>query len=224
MIEYETYNEKVNGDDLKLTIYYDEYADDPREWDNLTTMVCWHSRYNLGDKHDFSTMSDFIDYLIDTCEASDDEKRKLHKLNNFRTIKALNIILKKLIDFGTYCKKLYLYDHSGITISTGDFGDVWDSGMVGFVYITQKTIENETGYPKEEWKETASRFIDGEVKTYDDFLTGEVFGYTLEKITYCETCGDEHLEEVDACCGFYGTDFKENGLLDNIPKEFYKHF
>jgi len=25
----------------------------PREWDNLGTMVCFHRKYNLGDKHDF---------------------------------------------------------------------------------------------------------------------------------------------------------------------------
>jgi len=26
----------------------------PREWDNLGTMVCFHRRYDLGDKHDYT--------------------------------------------------------------------------------------------------------------------------------------------------------------------------
>ena len=30
---------------------------------------------------------------------------------------------------------LYLYDHSGLTMSTNDFGDRWDSGCVGFIYM-----------------------------------------------------------------------------------------
>lgn len=29
--------------------YFDDY-DNPREWDNLGTMTCWHGRYSLGDE------------------------------------------------------------------------------------------------------------------------------------------------------------------------------
>ena len=29
---------------------YDDFAESPRDWDNLGTMVCWHNRYTLGDE------------------------------------------------------------------------------------------------------------------------------------------------------------------------------
>lgn len=37
-----------------LKIEYDTDAQDPREDDNLGTMVFWHRRHTLGDKHSFS--------------------------------------------------------------------------------------------------------------------------------------------------------------------------
>ena len=35
-----------------LEIYQDEHGESPREWDNMCQMICFHKRYNLGDKHD----------------------------------------------------------------------------------------------------------------------------------------------------------------------------
>jgi len=37
----------TNGNTLE--IYRDDHGESPREWDNLSTMYCWHRRYTLGD-------------------------------------------------------------------------------------------------------------------------------------------------------------------------------
>ena len=42
---------------LTLRIFEDD-IEDPREYykdTNVTTMVCFHRRYSLGDKHDFKS-------------------------------------------------------------------------------------------------------------------------------------------------------------------------
>lgn len=115
---------------------------------------------------------------------------------------------------------LYLYDHSGITMSTSPFSCRWDSGQVGFIYITAEQARNHFG-----WKRiTKSRydqlieFLEGDVDVYDKYLTGDVYGYVIE---------DLDGEEIDACWGFYGTDDIEsevNRLLDHysatLPKQF----
>jgi len=31
----------------------------PREWDNVGSMICWHSRYNLGDTHNYTDSMEF---------------------------------------------------------------------------------------------------------------------------------------------------------------------
>lgn len=55
----------------RIEIVLDDDPPDPRDWDNLGTMACWHKRYNLGDKHDFSEPIDFMRELADS--ASTDE-------------------------------------------------------------------------------------------------------------------------------------------------------
>jgi len=45
-IEYKNYN---------IQLCYDTFPDDPRKFnENLGFMACFHKRYNLGDKHNFS--------------------------------------------------------------------------------------------------------------------------------------------------------------------------
>lgn len=46
---------------------------------------------------------------------------------------------------GLIALPLYLYDHSGITMSTGGFSDSWDSGQVGFIYVTPERAKDEWG-------------------------------------------------------------------------------
>ena len=42
-----------------LEIVHDEDADSPRDWDNLTKMVCFHRRYRLGDLSDSYIEDDY---------------------------------------------------------------------------------------------------------------------------------------------------------------------
>jgi len=44
--EYKDYKIKIEQDDMEFN--------NPRKWDNLGLMVCFHRRYNLGDTHEFT--------------------------------------------------------------------------------------------------------------------------------------------------------------------------
>lgn len=89
---------------------------------------------------------------------------------------------------------LYLYDHSGITISTSDFGDRWDSGQVGFIYCTEDDIAREYGAVTADTMEKARALLKNEVKAYDLYLTGKCYGYVVH----------HHISgKEDSCCGFY---------------------
>jgi hypothetical protein len=175
---HETYNFK----NKRLEIHYDESADTPREWDNLAKMICFHNKYNLGDKHDYNS-NDYNGW---------DEMKKA-------------IIAKEDV---AIIKPLYLYDHSGITIATTPFSCRWDSGQVGFVIVTKEAIRKEYSVKRVTKKviEKATKVLDGEVSTYDDYLVGNVFGFILF----------EDDEETDTCFGFFGSDIKTNGILDYV--------
>jgi hypothetical protein len=174
---------------FELKIEFDEYPMNPREeWDNLGSMFCFHPRYSLGDKHDYKT-SDFDNW--------EDMERKLSKEHN------VGVILP-----------LYLYDHSGITISTSPFGCQWDSMKVGYILVSKETIRK--GY---EVKRITKSILDkvtnclkGEIETYDQYLTGQVWKYTIM---------DED-EIVESCSGYYDEDqcrSEGEGMLEYLNKE-----
>jgi len=130
-----------------VKVLYDEDPINPRkDWDNVTVMVHWHRRYELGDKRIESCGKD---ELIAKCQEEGDP------------------ILAIL--------PLYLLDHSGLSVSTGSFSCMFDSGHVGWVYINKSKAEEMMGMTAN-WEEV----IKGDVKTYDDYLTGQVFGYVVE--------------------------------------------
>jgi hypothetical protein len=151
---------------------------DPRDDDNLGTMVCFHSRYDLGDKHN---------YRHEDYSGWDEMERAIIKNEN------VGVILP-----------LYLYDHSGITMNTTGFSCRWDSGQVGFIYITKKKMLEEYGgkYVTKKLRERVAKYLVAEVETYDKYLTGEVYQYEVWKLKK----NGKKKERLESCGGFYDED------------------
>jgi len=189
-------NDIVQSINLKdgnvLEIYHDEDARNPREDDEglIGIMAAFHRRYSLTDKdvpfnsEMFEGWDEMKDYITGT--------------------------LRSLV-----CLPLYMYDHSGITIATTPFSCNWDSGQIGFIYTTAKRLGeigvNQTN--EESWKEYIARikkYLEGEVETFDQYVTGDVYGFQVK---------DAEGEDVDSCWGFYGDDIKTNGILDHVSSE-----
>ena len=125
--------------------------DNPRSWDNLGKMVCFHGRYDLGDKHDYN----HNDY------------------NGWEEMK--NAIIKE--EDVCVILPLYLYDHSGITMSSSPFSCRWDSGQVGWYFVSKKKVREEYGVKKitQSLIDKVTEVLESEVKTYDMYLTGELY-------------------------------------------------
>jgi len=109
---------------------------------------------------------------------------------------------------------LYLYDHSGITMRTTGFSCPWDSGRVGIIYVTKKKIKQENGWKvlTKARKEKILQYLKNEVETYDQYLTGDIYGYVVEETE--EEDGSKN--ETDSCWGFYGSDPATNGMADQL--------
>ena len=167
-------NEPIESIDYKgyvIEIHFDNEPPNCRtDWDNVGKMICFHSRYDLGDEHDYNS----DDY---------DGWDELHQA-----------IMK---DGGIVSLPLYIYDHGGITMSTGQFSCPWDSGQVGWIIATRENVEKMMGWGKI----TKGRqgqlidILDNEVKAYDQYLTGQVYGFKII---------DPSGSDVDSCWGYYG--------------------
>lgn len=176
-------DEQKLNDGHVLKIFHDTWAESPRSWDNLGTMAIFHKNYNFGDEVDFSS-KDF-----DSWSEMEDY------INN--TLKAV------------ICLPIYMYDHSGITINTTGFACPWDSGQIGFIYVTDDKMKKEYGNTYHlPHLESARKALLSEVLTMDQYITGQVYGFYLEK----------NGETIDSCCGFYGEDIYKNGMLEHIPE------
>lgn len=171
----------------KVIIKTDDSPSNPRkEFDNLGVMVCFHNRYDLGDKHKYST-NDFNGW--------DELKVAIANRENAAVI-----------------LPLYLYDHSGITMNTKGFSCRWDSGQVGFIYMTKETAIENWGKKNLTLKiqEKALACLEAEVKEYNQYLTGEIYGFKVKTL--------DTKEEKDSCWGFYGDTF-DNGVFDHLDIE-----
>ena len=196
-----------------IKIFRDEYPTDPREWDNLGTMVCWHRNYNLGDEQPTSDAYDFIvDLVYDFLSGSD--QYEIDSVSGWSDFSPEMLPedtasrIEKLLDEHYIILPLYLYDHSGITMNTSGFYCPWDSGQVGYIYASKEDVRKEWGwkYLTEKRIEKIRQILRTEVEIYDHYLTGRVFGYQVE----CNMCGNE----LDSCWGFYGDNHEKSGLLD----------
>lgn len=151
----------ITKDGYTIKIWQDDDPPNPRDWDNLSIMLCEHRRYQLGDKDAEQLLSGV------------DPKSKSHLV-----------------------VPLYLYDHGGITMSTTPFSCPWDSGQVGIAVVTKERMLKEydceriTKYVRAK----ALAQVEREVKTYDQYLRGACYGYTVE---------DADGEEVDSLGGIY---------------------
>lgn len=180
---------------------------DPYYQENLGNMVCWHKRYNLGEKHNWEDPNDFAQdlalkntnwsELLQYIKDGDTKDLRLvpegegYQLqfkalsfngNRWEDMEGFQFpadfsdsaaiskrvwdeaqgeitdVLKEMYtpELIALCKDkvailpLYLYDHSGLAMSTNDFGDRWDSGCVGFIYMDKDTAMKEIGMAGDE--------------------------------------------------------------------------
>lgn len=172
------HEETLNGHTIR--IYYDTDAENPRDWDNLGTLICGHSRYQLGDKHAFR---DAREFLLDLLDLDDECPLSVDQL--FVRADKVAVILP-----------VYLYDHSGLVMNTTGFNCPWDSGQVGFIYVSLKDVRKEYSVERvsAERREQVAGYLRQEVQTFSDYVAGAVYGYVVEK----------DGKNIDSCWGFIG--------------------
>lgn len=105
---------------------------------------------------------------------------------------------------------IYMYDHSGLTVSHGAFSCQWDSGQIGMHYILKTTADKEwPGWTLEDLQNV----LEGELEEYDYYLRGDAWGFVVE---------DENGDAVESCWGFLGDKLEYTGILDHIDSELHE--
>lgn len=201
---------------IKAKLFPMEYVEDPREkWEHVGTMICAHSRYKLGD-----------------IQVSDGDEAILRMLES-DTAKCVECGMDIEYSYGDWVHydddnvdvvvnhegrpdlseffilPLFLYEHSGITMKTSPFSCPWDSGQVGIIFVSKVDAAK---HWDANTKEKALECLRLEVEEYDQYLTGDVYGYVIE---------DEEGDILDSCWGFYGWDYAIGEMKD--VAEYYEN-
>lgn len=98
------------------------------------------------------------------------------------------------------CLPVFMYEHSGVALSTGDFGDKWDSGQVGWIYVTRDKMlrEMQANYATKQVIAKTINILKCEIDEYGKYVNGECYGYGIT---------DDDGEQLDSCGGFMGSEF-----------------
>lgn len=214
----------------------DSGCGDPRDADNPCTIYAYYRGYELGDEQLPSDGLPEID-----CPPCKGEGWLEPDGSQCERCEGVGItqptIHEWLKDVGAIAAMpLFVYEHSGITMRTGELifladgeqvkreqtdsrerfaGDSegWDTSFCGFIIATKEGIEQCCGddakYREREWLTEA---LNMEVEEYAKYLEGEVYGYIVGEDTPFE----------DSCWGFLGFQYvkqEANGIAEHVARE-----
>ena len=134
-----------------VQIYVDPDPVNPREWDNVGRMVCFHKRYDLGDRDHGYRTEDYNSWL--------ELRQAIDRDHGPCTI-----------------LPVFMMNHGGLFVSTDPTmfrmcdPQGYDWGQIGFVYCSEARATDLNIRDVE-------AVLRAEVETYNKYLRGEVYGF-----------------------------------------------
>ncbi len=153
--------------EVKLMDSFDLTILDPFE-NSEAIFLSFHKRYDFGNckdsgiKHEwFTGWNDMKEYLITS-------KNKTYK--DIGEGLGAKVILP-----------VYMYDHSGLALSTYSFSSYWDSGQIGFIFLDEK------GMSRFKSKDIAEKYLQSLIENLSLISQGLIYEYNIldeEEIVY----------------------------------------
>ena len=180
----------------------DEWAENPREWSNLWTILTWTSRYDSIDSNQYRDLEEF---LLDNL--TEKQLRNLYK-GNPSTKEFFERIQKRFYDLGYLVEPISKYEHSGVSYSVG-VSQGWDSGVVGLAMVNINDVkkEYETAVLSKGLKEKIHGILDSELDTYNSWANGYVYTISLM---------DSEGDIVDSLGGMIGYDTEKDMIQEYV--------
>jgi hypothetical protein len=172
---------KLSVGNISVEIYYDSDSESPRLWSPMTKFVMDHNRYDLPNE---------IDFQFDDYDSWEEVSVELCKDYN-------------------WVFTVYMLDHGAATLSLRPFKDKWDSGMVGFVCLSESDVFSNFALGTD-WDEKARQVVESEFEEYKNWMDGNVFGFRVFEDTEEIECNQQW--------GFIG-DHDTSGLMDELKAE-----
>lgn len=218
----ETYK-TINYKNHKIEIIQDEFSQSPDDWGNTDLFLIYDHRDFTINREGFNGQELYNYYCL------------LNMINDPKTSDVDRLqyqmeIDENYFDFNKnyFIFPVYAYIHSGIALSLGNnsypFSCNFDTSFAGFIIADKKELDfdlNRQGNDKllnMSDQEIAYYFAEGLIKEWNDYLSGNVYGYQIYD-------NNDLDNEIDSCWGFYG-DPEKSGIIEeckNVIDNLIKH-
>ena len=186
-----------NGNKVQAELVYDQHAANPRDCDNLGTILIAPNK-----AHWIASPDDIVDTSIHLGK---------NPFEHWDNIRREQLKLKKSEIAIAY--PVTKYEHTAISLSLG-YKRGWDYGVVGFVYVTKETLRKRYGVKRitKSIIEHAKNCLQDELDMLTRWLNGECYGWQIKE--YALDDGGLDWEEVDTLDNCWGYFDKEQALGD----------
>ena len=191
-----------NGNKVQAELVYDQHAANPREWDNLGTILIAPSK-----SHWIASPDDIVDTSI---------RLGKNPFEHWDNIRREQLKLKKSeIAIGHVITK---YEHGEISLQLG-YKSGWDYGVVGFVYVTKETLRKEydVGRITKSIIARAESCLQDELNMLTSWLNGECYGWQIKEYALTDDGLDwKEVGVLDSCWGYLDRDYAFDSMKDAL--------
>lgn len=207
----------------------------PRDkFNHYSTLYTWHTRYSIGGKEDKNHQEPITNLCVwafnqfnELTISKEIKKYTSHEQTMYFNDEELNQeqfnffvnFVQEWLDANFALLPIYMYDHFGITISTGPFDCPFDNGQIGIIYIKKSTCER-IGISLDDAREILKR----DIEEINNYLTGNVFSISIYETDEEEYDGDIIYEDeitpknrklIECVGGYYGynSTFSQSEIL-----------
>ena len=184
-----------NGNKAQAELIYDQHADNPRECDNLGTILIAPRLSHWIANRD-SAVDTSIPFGNSPYEHWDNIRREQLKKSEI----AIAYPITK-------------YEHSEISLQLGHKSG-WDYCVIGFIYVTKETLRKEYGVKRitKSIIERTKNCIQSELDMLTAWLNSDCYGWQIKEYALTDDGLDwEEVDTLDNCWGYFD---KEQALTD----------
>lgn len=190
---------EITIDNKTLTIWYDQFVENPCDDWFMGTYDFFGRHEHLGSNY--------------ASREYEGVRKKYFSQEEYERT------LKEIVRKGGVVLPVFAYEHGGIALRTTEFSCIWDSGQIGYAYITTEQISSKLGFKKgaKGRKKAAETVLKDEVQTLSSWANGEIYGFTLE----------EAGELIESIGGFYEEkDFDTllDEMKENVSEKYHSIF
>ena len=193
-----------NGNKVQAELVYDPDADNPRDCDNLgTILIAPNKAHWIANR----------DVAVDTSIHSGK-----NPYEHWDNICREQLKLKKSAIAIAY--PITKYEHGGaISLSLGYKRGCWDYGVVGFVYVTKETLRKEYGVGRitKSVIARAESCLQSELNMLTAWLNGDCYGWQIKEYALTDDGLDwKEVDTLDNCWGYLDRDYAFDSMKDAL--------